>query len=143
MWNWLWTHLFRNSVGILGTFLFFAITEVALLGLSFGVGATSQDHFLNCTMVFTGVPVGWIIAVVLTPDTREQRGRFERGGAALSAVLTGYLIGKGEDSIKRLLDPGVLFRPLVGFRSLALLASLLAAFIVVFVHREYRNTSSS
>lgn len=141
MWNWLWNNLFRNSVGILGTFLFFALTELALLVLSFGVGATSQDHILNCTVVFTGVPVGWIIAVVLTPDNGEQGDRFKRGGAALSAVLTGYLIGKGEDTIKHLLQPGVLFRPLVGFRSLALVASLLAAFIVVFVHREYRNAS--
>jgi len=135
--KWIWKEVFKKSSGILLAFIFFFVSELLMLIFSYLVGTTSQDYALNWTMIIVGAAIGWMVAVLLSPDTSAQGKRLKRGAAALSALASGYIIGKGEDSIKELLKPGFLFTPLVGFRVLAFVGSFSVSLILVFVRREY------
>jgi len=135
--KWIWKEIFNKSSGILLAFIFFIVSELLLLFFSYLVGSTSQEYSLNWTVIIVGAATGWMVAVLLSPDTSSQGKRLKRGAAALSALASGYIIGKGEDSIKQLLKPEFLFTPLVGFRVLAFVASFSVSLILVFVRREY------
>jgi len=134
---WIWENVLNKSAGILLTFIFFFLSIILLLFFSYLVGTTPQEYALNWTVIIVGAAIGWMVAVMLSPDTSSQGKRLKRGAAALSALASGYIIGKGEDSIKKLLSPEFLFIPIVGFRVLAFVASFSVSLILVFVRREY------
>src|ERR1044072_6818563 len=134
--EWIWENIFNKSAGTVLTFAFFFVSECLLLLFSYLVGRTPQEYALNWTVIIVGAAIGWMVAVLLSPATSSQGKRLKRGAAALSALASGYIIGKGEDSIKELLKPGFLFTTLVGFRVLAFIGSFSVTLILVFVRRE-------
>jgi|SRR6185295_15076243 len=140
--SWIWENVFNKSAGILLTFIFFFVSIILLLFFSYLVGTTYQECALNWTVIIVGASIGWMVAVMLSPDTSSQGKRLKRGAAAVSALASGYIIGKGEDSIHKLLKPEFLFTPPVGFRVLAFVASFSVSLILVFVRREYGKTST-
>ena len=113
------------------------LSIVALTGWAFERG-------LNLSVIIVGSAVGWLIAVLLSPDPSGTTAeRLQKGAGVASAIITGYVIAKMEKSITRLLSPKVLFIPLVGFRVLSFLGSFCATLIFVFVWREYRRAASA
>jgi hypothetical protein len=132
-----WIDVCREDPGTLATWVFFLLVETSLVTLSFVDVGEVRDGALNCAVIIVGSAMGWMVGVVLSADSSGQAGRFERAGTALASILTGYVVAKGEPSIAKLLEPGFLFTPLVGFRVLAFVGSTLASTILVFVHREY------
>jgi len=133
-----WVHFCRRDPGTLATWLFFLSVVGTLTTLSFTIAPSAVA--LNCAVIIVGAAVGWMVGVVLSPDSPGQTGRFEGAWAALATIMTGYVVAKGEASIARLLEPAFLFSEKVGFRVLAFVGSLVASLILVFVHREYSRT---
>ena len=68
-----------------------AIAYAVLVWASFGIGTSIQTNIL---ILLTGGVIGWIVGIIITPTTRNERTQFSEYGKALSTFVTGYLLAK-------------------------------------------------
>jgi len=65
---------------------------------------------------------------------------FSMYAKAVGVFASGYLVGKIDKVIDRLFDPAFILMPLISFRLIAFIASLIIAVIIVFDFRYYAKT---
>ena len=103
---------------------------------------TSPDPVLPL-LALTAALVGWVVAILATPYSKDEKKRFSEFAKILSGIVTGFLLGK----IGPLLDAltavpaggggAPITRPHVAEEVLVTLASFFIALLFVFGGRQY------
>lgn len=109
----------------------------ALCVLSFFVGETKITIALNLAVLVFGASGGWIVGIVVSPYSTEEQSRFTALSKAVAAFGSGYLVGKIDELIEKLLDPSLALESVHGFRLLAGLSAFALAMVITFVYRQY------
>lgn len=107
----------------------------AILWLATRVKKDPYDVPINLALVILGGSVGWVIGIFLTPYDGNQLITFGKYASFVSLFVSGYLVGKIDNTIAYLLKPENLFTPIIGFRTTATLASVLLGLLITVVIR--------
>ncbi len=113
------------------------ILFVALCILAFIVGDTKLSVALNFAVLVFGASLGWIVGIVVSPYSRTEQQQFTALSKALAAFASGYLVGKLDKLLEKLLDPSFALESVNGFRLLAFVSGFAIAMVLTFVYRQY------
>lgn len=91
----------------------------ALVTLSFFVGETKIAIALNLAVLVFGASGGWIVGIVVSPYSSKEQSRFTALSKAVAVFGSGYLVGKIDKLVEKLLDPSLVLESAHGFRLLA------------------------
>jgi uncharacterized YccA/Bax inhibitor family protein len=122
---------------IIGSSVFGLVLLVALVVLSYFVGETRVPIALNLTVLIFGATGGWIVGIVVSPYSTEEQSRFTALSKAVAVFGSGYLIGKVDKLVEKLLDPSLVLESVHGFRLLAGLSAFALVMVITFVYRQY------
>lgn len=126
---------------IIGSSLAALALFTGLATLSFFVGDTSVATAINLTVIVFGASAGWVIGIVVSPYSSTEQARFTALSKAVAAFGSGYLVGKVDNLIEKLLDPALALETVHGFRILAGLSAFLLSMLVTFVYRQYARVA--
>jgi hypothetical protein len=68
-----------------------AIAGAVLVWIALGIGTSFR---INILILLTSGVIGWIVGILITPTTRNERTQFSEYGKALSTFVTGFLLAK-------------------------------------------------
>ncbi|WP_150747532.1 hypothetical protein [Pseudomonas fluorescens] len=122
---------------IIGSTISGIVLLLALFIISFCVGDTKYATALNLTVLVFGAANGWLIGIVISPYSDTEQARFTSLSKAVVAFGSGYLVGKIDMLIEKLLDPTLVLESVHGFRLLAGLSVFALVMILTFVYRQY------
>jgi hypothetical protein len=105
--------------------------------LSFFIGDTTTVVVLNLAILALGFSVGWIIGILISPYDTEESKRFSVFTKAVGVFASGYLVGKIDKLVERILNPDFVLDSIHGFRIIAFLSATIVAMLVTFIYRWY------
>jgi hypothetical protein len=122
--------------------LAFSYGFAAMIILAMGLAikwfpSTSQESWLCLMILIGGISTGWVVGIVISPYTGEEKTKFGQYTKAVAAFLSGYVVAHLNDLIKYVMKPEFLRVPSHVFQMILLIASFCVALIVVYVTRQY------
>ena len=137
--NQLLKELFPNAkVG--ASFASAGVLGIALLAITVLMSPDRRAWAFNGGVLVLGVSAGWLMGIVASPYDASEQKQFFTFGKALSVFASGYLIGKVDKLMERVLSPDFLLSPVVAFHVMIFLSAFLIAFVATFVARRYLGT---
>ena len=67
------------------------LAAIALIWAAFGLDSPPR---LNIVLLISGGLIGWIVGVLMTPGSADEKAKFSEYATALSTFVTGYLVAK-------------------------------------------------
>lgn len=111
---------------------------LSLIYLSFTTSTVVESSTLNVLVAITGMMLGWVIGVVITPYSTNEKSRFAVYARAFSVFLSGYLVGKIDAGVTALFNPDLWANhAFLAFRVLLFVSSLLVGILIAFMYRQY------
>ena len=104
---------------------------------STSVSPDEKELVLHISVMVVGVTLGWIIGILTTPYGEKEKEHFSTIVKGVTVFFSGYALAKIDPIISTLLKPETFLEPIVAFRAIAFLTSLLLAVIITFVYRKY------
>lgn len=116
-----------------------ALLSIGIIALCFIVAPNRQSGAMALLIGIVGMLIGWMIAVALTPYSKEEKYQFSVYSKAIGVFASGYLVAKIDKVFEYLLDPNNIFASGSenGFRMLIFIASGFLSLVTVFTHRQY------
>lgn len=134
--HWSWTIAVIFVLPLLG----------AIAALGWRLSEAPQERYVTCVILIASVAVGWVVGMVLSPDSRTELNNFSALGKSISVFLTGYLAAKVDGVITGIFDPAVLLHAtdrLPAYRMLGAIAAFILSALLVYVVRVYAFTVGS
>ncbi|MBC8452131.1 MAG: hypothetical protein H8D70_02800 [Rhodospirillaceae bacterium] len=116
-----------------------AVAIALMLAFTIILGYLAEDRrerAVNLSLLFAAAGLGWVGGALLSPYQSEI-SRFAAYGAALSTFVTGYLIGKIDGSITRVLSPENLLTGSGGVRVLSFVTVFVVSGWLTYAARSY------
>lgn len=111
---------------------------VSLIYLSFTTATVVDPRTLNVLVAITGMVLGWVIGVVITPYSANEESRFAGYARAFSVFASGYLVGKIDAGVSALFNPDLwASNAFLAFRVLLFVCSVLVGLLISFMYRQY------
>jgi len=115
---------------------------LALVVLALRVRESENDVQVNLALLVFGGSLGWLLGIFMSPYGEGEKAAFAGYASAIMTFASGYLVGKIDPFVGKLLHPDFLFRTLVGFRVLSFLSIMLLSMLMTFAVREYLEEPS-
>ena len=125
------------NVKIITSSVVVLVLYCVLIWLTTKVKKAPEDVPINITLLILGAVLGWVLGIFLTPYDPEQKSDFNQYASYVALVVSGYLVGKFDAAISYIFKPENLFTPMVGFRVIMSISSLLLAMLITVVIRFY------
>lgn len=129
-------NLMRNYK-LLGSAASGAVLVGSVAYLSYYVAADNKAAAFNLLIVALGLSLGWLSGILLSPYSDEEGKKFTQYAKAFGVFVSGYLIGKIDKVIEKMLEPAFILDSVNGFRIMAFVASVIIALVVAFAFRRY------
>lgn len=105
--------------------------------LSFMMNREPQDIYLNLALLIASGTVGWLVGILISPDSEKEASKFSAYSKAIATFVSGYLVSKVDKVIEKIFDPSFLFQPIPGYRLVSCIAGFTIALLVTFIVRVY------
>ena len=125
-----------------------AVAIAAPLLLSIGIigwliAPSMSDAYVNAALIIACSSVGWCAGMMLSPDSRLEEKTFTGIWKGVSLFVSGYLVSKIDPLVEALLKIDTIKHvtvPLVSYRLLAAVATIVLTAILTYVVRVYAFT---
>jgi len=104
---------------------------------SAAISPTEKDFILNLTIIIFGTTIGWIAGILSSPYGQKEKEQFTTIVKGVTVFLSGYAMAKLDPIITVILKPEMFIEPVVAFRAIAFMTSLLLSVVITFVYRKY------
>ena len=84
--------------------------------------------------------LGWLFGILLSPYSNDEGKKFTQYAKAFGVFASGYLVGKVDKVIEKMLEPDFILNSDHGFRVMAFMASVIIALVITFVFRRYGDS---
>ena len=101
------------------------------------VSPDEKEFVLHISVMVLGVTIGWVIGILASPYGEKEKEHFSTIVKGVTVFFSGYALAKIDPIITALLKPESFLDPIVAFRVVAFLTSLLLALVITFVYRKY------
>ena len=126
-------NLLNDKGAIIGYFLG-GIATCFLLWSCFSIGTSPQ---INILFLFCGGLIGWILGILVTPNSDDEKSRFSEFGKAIATFITGFFLAKLEKIFDLAIqDQNDISEVFIG-RSLLLVVSFALGLLFTFIWRSY------
>lgn len=105
--------------------------------LLFLIKETPEDKWSNLAALVLGVSAGSLFGVYTSPYTLKETTKFGEYAAAVSAFASGYVLGKIDGLITKLLSPEIMLQRTPGFRLITAASSFIIAMLITYYMRSY------
>lgn len=114
------------------------ISLISIFGL-FAVDSSPSEFAISLMILALGAMTGWATAIVVAPYDPSEEKRVAAVVGAISAVITGYILGKTNGVIEHILSPTVFdhLTPLHAFRVVGFLIEASGTLLCLYSIREY------
>jgi len=123
------------------------IVALALLGALFLMGwrlsDIPQERYLTLAILIAACTLGWVLGMVLSPDSKTETKNFFTIGKGVSLFVSGYLVSKIDGLVTAVFEPQLLLHAtehLAAYRLIGAIASLTLAAILTYIVRIYALT---
>ncbi|MFH2045488.1 MAG: hypothetical protein ABIK92_10125 [Pseudomonadota bacterium] len=124
-----------------------AIVAPALLVVLFWMGwrlsDIPQERYLTSAILIAACALGWVLGMVLSPDSKTEAKNFSTVGKGVSLFVSGYLVSKIDGLVTAVFEPHVLLHAtehLAAYRLIGAIASLTLTAILTYIVRVYALT---
>ena len=110
---------------------------VVMIIAAFVFPSQKQDSWMGLMLLIAGISAGWVIGIVLSPYTTEEKTKFQSYTKAVASFLSGYVVAHLNDLIKYVMKPEFLGNSLHLSKLILLLAGFCISLVVVYYTRQY------
>jgi hypothetical protein len=129
-----------NNNGALISYSLSAIVLAVLGWACLSIGSSPQ---FNVLILLSGGIIGWILGILISPNSPKEELKFSEFGKAIGAFLTGFLAAKIERIFELVIQkPSDVSDIFVG-RSLVFVVSFGLGILFTFIWRTYIAPNSS
>jgi uncharacterized membrane protein len=118
-----------------GAFGGLILAVLAYIAATFHSNAVANS--INIVIVLLGVASGWLLGIMVSPYSLDEKENFNAYAKAFGVFASGYLVAKVDKVVEHMFSENFILDPSNGFRLVAFLVALLVALIVTFVFRRY------
>jgi hypothetical protein len=97
----------------------------------------AKARWMHLMLIATGVSIGWILGIVLSPYTQGEKTKFDSYVKAVAAFLSGYVVAHLNGLIEHMMKPEFFGDSTRLFQVLLFLAAFSSSLVVVYVSRHY------
>src|SRR5262245_16757396 len=101
------------------------------------------ERYLTLVVLIAAGALGWILGVILSPDSKTEARNFSSFGKSVSLFVSGYLVSKIDVLVTALFDPQILLNAtdhLAAYRLVGALATLALVTMLTYNVRVYGLT---
>jgi hypothetical protein len=116
---------------------------VALFWMGWSLSDMLQERYLTLVILIGACALGWVLGMVLSPDSKTEAKNFYTAGKGVSLFVSGYLVSKIDGLVTAVFEPQVLLRTtehLAAYRLIGAIASLILTAILIYIVRVYAFT---
>jgi hypothetical protein len=119
------------------------LISATIIILSFYVSEDKNGNFakivlvLNLAILALGFSVGWVIGIMISPYDNKETARFSALSKAVGVFASGYLVGKIDKLVEKILNPDFILDSVHGFRAISFITAVIVAMLITFVYRWY------
>lgn len=125
---------------LLGSSASAAVLSIALVVLTVKFSTEPAQAAFSLLILVAGYAIGWLLGIVVSPYSKEEKDSFTEYAKALGAFASGWLVGKIDKVVEAIFQPDFLLKePLNSFRIIAFGSALIIALVITFVFRMYAS----
>lgn len=133
-------HFIYDNYKLVGSSVSALLLVGALATLSVVYPTDKTGISFSLLIVVLGLAIGWLLGIVVSPYTKEEKESFTEYAKALGLFVSGYLVGKIDKAVEAIFNPTFLIdNPANGFRLMAFVAAVIVAVVITFVFRMYAS----
>lgn len=119
-------------------YMYGVVSLILIFGL-FAIDSSAAEFAISLAILALGAMIGWALAIVVAPYDPSEEKRIAAVVGAVSAIVTGYVLGKTNGLVEHVLQPGLWdqLKPLHVFRIVGFLVELSGTFLYLYSVREY------
>jgi uncharacterized membrane protein YeaQ/YmgE (transglycosylase-associated protein family) len=117
----------------------FSCIVAAAVAIFITVESFKLDYPIMPLMALTAALLGWMIGILASPTTKEEKDQFGELAKVVAGFVSGYLLSKIDPLVAMFLNPehGQILDPLVAMRLLVTLSSFFVTLVTVFAVRLF------
>jgi hypothetical protein len=107
------------------------------------IAPSIPDGYVNTVLIVACSSIGWSAGMMLSPDSRLEEKKFTGLWKGVSLFASGYLVSKIDPLVDAMLKADTIkhvAEPLIAYRVLAAVATIVLTAIVTYVVRVYAFT---
>jgi predicted secreted protein len=110
---------------------------LVMVVLCIAVADSGVDRCLNIAILMVALASGWLLGVVASPYNNPEAKRFASYTKVISAIVSGYVLGKLDRVIERAVESDQFPSAIESFRMMLFVAALIVAVLVTHAYRSY------
>jgi hypothetical protein len=105
------------------------------------ISKDGQNFVLSEALILFGASLGWLIEILVSPYTNEERDQFSTYVGAVATFASGYLAAKADDLIATSLSPDVIrnLSPENTFRIFSVITAAIVMLLYTHAVRSYED----
>jgi hypothetical protein len=126
----------RTYFGFIGAGVIIVVLIVIGWRIHGSIG--SKDFAISALIGTTGITLGWFIGFLGAPNSSKEEDRFTKYSAALTSLISGYVLGKIDPLVTLLISENTILKNQSnGINLLIFLICLIVGFISMYSFRMY------
>jgi hypothetical protein len=127
----------RNILNIEFTVLIgYGLGALALIIMLVACFYAADSGWIHVLLLVFGMLLGWVVGILITPQSAEEKTQFSAYGAAISTFLSGYVVAKIDKLFESGAEKGLLTDAML-VRCLIFGSAFLLGLLCTFVGRMY------
>ena len=120
-----------------GAFIGYALCIAIFVCLGWVCFSFGRSPQLNILFLFSGSSIGWILGILMTPTSADEKQKFSEYGKTIASFITGFLLAKLEKIFELIVQERGDLSDVFVVRSILLIVSFSLGILCTFIWRSY------